>query len=548
MFQTISLRMRILGGFATVLLLFVGAAFQNITRAIDTGQKIDTVLHEKLHIERLIAELSNIVEVSISQTIAAARSTDGKYEAELVADNAKKSLRATAIIDELKGKIADPMAKKRMDDMISQRAEFLEARKRVTAIKAKDGEQKTNAYIDATFKREANDYQQALNQLVARQHEIVSRYGEEIQRENQTAIRLTVGFTALATLFAVIAALLITRSVVRQVGGEPAEATRIAQRIAAGELDVDIPLRHGDQSSVLHAMMMMRDRLVGIVGEVLQGTGSIRAAASEVAKGAMELSSRTEQQAGALEETASSMEELTATVKGNGAHTVQASQLAESAQKLALDGGQAVGAVVSTMETIQSSSEQIAAIITVIESIAFQTNILALNAAVEAARAGDQGRGFAVVASEVRTLAQRSASAAKDIKQLIDKSAHEVAQGVSLVADAGQKIEAVIGSFRKVGLIMTDIAAASGEQTTGIEHVNKALAEIDTVTQHNAALVEESAAAAQAMEEQAESLAKVVAYFRLSSRQGPAARGGATQARRESHYLLEPALPAGAAA
>jgi methyl-accepting chemotaxis protein len=324
---------------------------------------------------------------------------------------------------------------------------------------------------------------------------------------------------------------------VRQLGGEPGAAAHIAQRIAEGDLSVRVDLKPGDTVSVLYAMHMMRERLADIVAQVRQGTASIRSASSEVAQGSLELSARTEQQASALEETAASMEELTTTVRQNSGHTAEARRLADSAETMAADGGRAVEAVVATMDTIKASSGQIAAIISVIDGIAFQTNILALNAAVEAARAGEQGRGFAVVASEVRNLAQRSAAAARDIKQLIEDSANNVTQGSASVADAGAKIATVVDSFRMVSRIIADIATASTEQTAGIEQVNKAVAEMDDVTQQNAALVEESAAAAQSMQEQAEALARVVAFFRLD--EAPAqAIAAAAPARARAGRLL----------
>ncbi len=309
--------------------------------------------------------------------------------------------------------------------------------------------------------------------------------------------------------------ILITRSLTRQLGGEPAYAGAVANAIAGGDLTVAVDLRQGDRNSMLFAMKAMRDSLAEIVGQVRSGTDTIASASSQIASGNLDLSSRTEEQASSLEETASSMEELTATVKQNADNARQANALAASASEVAERGGAVVAQVVDTMASIDASSKKIADIIGVIDGIAFQTNILALNAAVEAARAGEQGRGFAVVASEVRTLAQRSAAAAKEIKGLIDDSVAKVDTGAKLVDHAGVTMQEIVASVRNVTDIMGDITAASQEQTAGIEQINVAISQMDQVTQQNASLVEEAAAAAESMQDQAAKLARVVAVFTL---------------------------------
>jgi methyl-accepting chemotaxis protein len=309
----------------------------------------------------------------------------------------------------------------------------------------------------------------------------------------------------------------LTRGLTRQLGGEPAYASDIASRIAAGDLTVAVDLRQGDSDSMLFAMKTMRDSLAAIVGQVRAGTDTIASASSQIASGNLDLSSRTEEQASSLEETASSMEELTSTVKQNADNARQANQLASSASEVAERGGAVVSQVVDTMASINDSSKKIVDIIGVIDGIAFQTNILALNAAVEAARAGEQGRGFAVVASEVRTLAQRSAAAAKEIKQLIGDSVSKVDAGAKLVDHAGTTMTEIVASVRRVTDIMGEITSASQEQTAGIEQINVAVSQMDQVTQQNASLVEEAAAAAESMQEQAARLAQVVAVFKLDA-------------------------------
>ncbi len=336
----------------------------------------------------------------------------------------------------------------------------------------------------------------------------------------QSAVRLIAVFGVLAVLVGVAAAMLITRSLLMQLGGEPAYASRIAGQIAAGDLAVIVETKAKDRGSLLYAMKEMRDSLARIVAEVRSSTDTINTAASEIAAGNIDLSSRTEQQASSLEETASSMEELTSIVKQNADGARQASALATSASDVARKGGIVVSEVIDTMGAINDSSRKIADIIGVIDGIAFQTNILALNAAVEAARAGEQGRGFAVVASEVRNLAQRSAAAAKEIKELIGNSVEKVDVGARLVDQAGATMTEIVDSVKRVNDIISEIAAASGEQASGIEQVNQAIAQMDEVTQQNSSLVEQAAAAAESMQEQAKGLAQVVSVFRLASAQG----------------------------
>ena len=315
----------------------------------------------------------------------------------------------------------------------------------------------------------------------------------------------------------------LTRNVMAQLGGEPAYAVEVANEISSGDFSQHVVTQHDDRASLLFQMKAMQEHLADTVRQIRAGTDTIATASAEIAAGNLDLSSRTEQQASSLEETASSMEELTSTVKQNADNARQANGLAASASEVAVRGGAVVAEVVETMSSINASSRKIVDIIGVIDGIAFQTNILALNAAVEAARAGEQGRGFAVVASEVRNLAQRSAAAAKEIKALIDDSVEKVDAGSKLVDQAGATMAEIVASVKRVTDIMGEISSASQEQTSGIEQVNQAITEMDNVTQQNAALVEQSAAAAAAMQEQAASLAQVVSTFRLAEQHGAAA-------------------------
>jgi methyl-accepting chemotaxis protein-1 (serine sensor receptor) len=311
--------------------------------------------------------------------------------------------------------------------------------------------------------------------------------------------------------------MLITRGIVRALGAEPDQLGEVARRVASGDLGPVADAERAPPGSVLASMSTMQTSLVGLIGDVRASADSIATGSSQIATGNIDLSTRTEQQAASLEETASSMEQLTATVRQNAENAQQASTLSATASAVAQQGNAVVGRVVDTMSSISSSSSKIADITGIIEGIAFQTNILALNAAVEAARAGEEGRGFAVVASEVRSLAQRSSSAAKEIKELISASVETIADGSALAGSAGSTMADVLQAVTRVSDIMGEIAAASGEQSRGIEQVNVAIAQMDQVTQQNAALVEEAAAASQSLDEQGRRLTQAVAFFRLTA-------------------------------
>ncbi|WP_454862615.1 methyl-accepting chemotaxis protein [Paraburkholderia fungorum] len=354
----------------------------------------------------------------------------------------------------------------------------------------------------------SNDYAEFTRQQAA---QMVQESNEQFAAQRNLLI--TICLAALA--MAVLAGVVITRGLLRALGAEPTALGEMTQRVATGDLSPVPGATHAPAGSVLASMGEMQASLVRLIGQVRTSADGIATGSSQIASGNVDLSSRTEQQAASLQETAASMEELTSTVKQNAENAQQASSLSANASEVAGRGNQVVSRVVDTMGDISASSSKIAEITGIIEGIAFQTNILALNAAVEAARAGEQGRGFAVVASEVRSLAQRSSSAAKEIKDLINASVQKIQDGSSLANEAGKTMMEVTQAVARVTDIMGEIAAASTEQSRGIEQVNQAITQMDEVTQQNAALVEEAAAASKSLEDQGRQLNHAVSFFRV---------------------------------
>jgi len=354
--------------------------------------------------------------------------------------------------------------------------------------------------------------QDRVDRLAKLQERLVNEAGARAKAEAQFARMLLLGLGLGGLVIGLLLAAWITRSITAPLR----QAVRVAQAVSEGDLRSEIEVHSRDEAGqLLSALQHMNNSLTGIVNEVRHSSDTIATATSQIAAGNLDLSSRTEEQAAALEETTASMHELASTVKQNYDSGKHANELAESASQVAVRGGEVVGQVVHTMESINASSRKIADIIGVIDSIAFQTNILALNAAVEAARAGEQGRGFAVVAGEVRQLAGRSAEAAKEIKGLIEASVRNVSEGCMLVEKAGSTMDEIVVSVRRVSDIMGEISSASADQSHGIDQINEAMGQMDQVTQSNAALVEESAAAAQSLERQAQTLVHTVSVFRL---------------------------------
>ena len=507
-------------GLVSILLLVVTAL--GLSRMAQIKNRMDDITKEN----DVEARLAAAMDLSVTERALAMRNLillDNEKEIQIevsrVATQEKKYADAEQKLRAMFWAIPGTTPKeKELLDQIRQQA-ALGAPFYPKAVNLALNNQKDEAYkvLRYEFRPVQKKWWELLRELSALEEKLNVQQVTEAEEAYRSARSLMLSFGALALLTSVVCAWLITSSLVRQLGGEPEVAVNIASRIAGGDLAVEIETDSGDEHSLMYAMRSMRDSLANIVSQVRSGTDTISTASAQIAAGNLDLSTRTEQQASSLEETASWMEELTSTVKQNSDNARQANQLAVSASSIAEKGGEVMSQVVGTMEAIHQSAQKIVDIIGVIDGIAFQTNILALNASVEAARAGEQGRGFAVVASEVRNLAQRSAAAAKEIKTLIADSVEKVDDGNKLVEQAGKTMHEVVDSIRSVTDIMGEIVAASDEQAAGIGQINQAVTQMDSMTQQNAALVEEAAAAAQSMEDQTGQLARVVSVFQLTA-------------------------------
>ena len=421
-------------------------------------------------------------------------------------------------LEKLKDGAYSPELQQMVQAIVDARVPFRAATDKVMALAREEKDTEAAAVINGELRSAQETLLQAIAKLDDRVAAIVIEAEGELQSRLTTLGWLLLVIAAVASIAGAAIGTLITRKVTREIGGEPAEVAVAAAAIANGDLDVALDSQ-APKGSIVAAMNQMVESLRKVVSNVRTGVESVTTASGEIAQGNADLSSRTEQQASNLQQTAASMEQMTSAVKSNADAARQANQLAASASQVAEKGGAVVGQVVSTMEEITASSKKISEIISVIDGIAFQTNILALNAAVEAARAGEQGRGFAVVAGEVRNLAQRSAQAAREIKSLIGESVEKVESGSRLVNDAGQTMNDIVSSVKRVTDLIGEITSSTLEQSSGITQVNQAVTQLDQMTQQNAALVEESAAAAQSLREQAEKLAQAVAIFKLSRAQ-----------------------------
>jgi methyl-accepting chemotaxis protein len=506
-------------GFALVLVLLVMVTVIGILRMAQIQNRLDHVVNVNNVVTRLVVDMRNNVSERVTSLRTLTLMTDpADMEPEL-----NRFKEQTAKYDALQQKLAAKFSEEASAEEKSLLNQVKEAEGAAMPAIAKASElYLANNAMDATrvmvkeIRPAQKKWLEALDQLGKVEDKLNAQSQTDAEAAFASARNFMLVLLALAVTLGILAATIITRGLLKQLGGEPGYTAKIAGSIAEGDLSIAIDTKSSDRGSLLIEMKQMRNSLVDIVSQVRRGTHTITTASREIAAGNVDLSSRTELQASSLEKTASAMEELTSTVKQNADNAREANHLAATASDVARKGGEVVSQVVGTMGEINSSASKIADIIGVIDGIAFQTNILALNAAVEAARAGEQGRGFAVVASEVRNLAQCSAAAAKEIKQLIGDSVEKIGRGSKLVGEAGETMDEVVASVKRVTDIMSDIASASAEQSAGIEQVNLSIIEMDGMTQQNAALVEEAAAAFQSLQDQAAELQRVVSIFKLA--------------------------------
>jgi methyl-accepting chemotaxis protein len=514
--RNVSIGVRLGFGFAVILLFSMLITGISVWRLHDVASATRVMMEQPLAKERYISDWYGRIDSAVRRTIAIARSSDTSLSGYFAEESKVSSSSSAELQKKIEALIDLPAEKAMFAGLLEQRKVYISSRDQVYKLKGEAQVDAANEVFEKTFVPAAAKYQKMVQDLLEHQRASIDTTAREIDEVAKTSRNLLLTLAVLALGFGVVCAWLLTMGIVRPLR----TAVDIARKVADGDLTAQIDASAKDETGqLLLALKDMNTSLLNIVGEVRSGTDSIATSSTQIAAGNQDLSSRTEEQAGSLEETASSMEELTSTVKQNADNARQANQLAASAAQVAVKGGEVVAQVVGTMESINASSNKIVDIISVIDGIAFQTNILALNAAVEAARAGEQGRGFAVVASEVRNLAQRSASAAKEIKTLIDASVEQVNAGSMLVAQAGSTMNDIVDSVQRVSDIITEITAASSEQSVGIDEINRAIGQMDAVTQQNAALVDESAAAAESMQHQAHNLAQVVSVFKLNGQQ-----------------------------
>ncbi|MDY7579727.1 methyl-accepting chemotaxis protein [Herbaspirillum sp. RTI4] len=511
-------------GFALILSLLIVTTTIGIWRLQTVAHATSAMMEQPLAKERLVSDWYRTIHTSVRRTLAVAKSSDPSLANFFAEENTSSSKVSSELQKKISELLESDQEKVIFDKIGVNRKVYVEMRDAISTAKQAGDTALAAQVLETKFMPSAKLYLSLLDELLVLQRSSINATAAGINTTFEQSRTLMLLLGVLAVSSGVLCAWYLTIGITRPLNS----AVGIARSVAEGDLTTVIPAHGKDEiGQLMAALKIMNDNLLRIVGQVRSGTDMIATASREIATGNMDLSSRTEAQASSLEQTAAAMEELTSTVRQNAENAQQASTLAVSASRVAKDGGEVVGQVVSTMSAINDSSRKIVDIISVIDGIAFQTNILALNAAVEAARAGEQGRGFAVVASEVRSLAQRSAAAAREIKILIGDSVDKVATGSKLVEQAGVTIGEVVDSVKRVTDIVAEISAAGQEQSGGIGEVNRAITHMDEATQQNAALVEQAAAAAQSLQDQAATLAQLVSIFKLDGQRAvppPAAR------------------------
>ncbi|MES2114121.1 MAG: methyl-accepting chemotaxis protein [Pseudomonadota bacterium] len=519
--HSIRISTRLATGFALLLLLSIAGIAISLSAAWENAAASKKMMALPLAKERLLSDWVSSQAAAMVRTTVIARSADLTLAVAFKEEMAASVTAGTELVKRVEALLASDEERLLFNEIVALRAKFQTAKKEIMQLHAQGNGVEAARFYDAVFAPASKAYASRVRDLLTMQRLQIDQMATDIERANVRAIKETLVLAALVVSAGVFGAWYLARSITIPLRN----AVQVAAKVAAGDLTVVIDTRAKDElGDLMRALATMCSSLGEIVQQVQTGAEAIATAADEISTGNSDLSNRTEQQAGSLEETAASIEELTAAVRQNAEHAQHANALAAAASDVARRGGIVVTQVVETMGTIHASARQIVDIIAVIDSIAFQTNILALNAAVEAARAGEQGQGFAVVAAEVRSLAQKSATAAKEIKTLIGASVEQINAGATLVDQAGVTMGDVVGSVQNVTAIMGEILVASREQSAGIDQVNRAVIEMDETTQHNAALVEQAAAAAQSMREQTDTLASLVSTFTLPARQGSEVR------------------------
>ena len=507
---TIGVRLAI--GFAIVIALLIAMAIVGISRIEAVDHNTDVIVNDRYVKVALADTIKDKVNVKTRALRTALITTDPEMIKEELAKDSNATPDISDALDKLQATIRSPEGVAALKHVVETRRPFLDAAARLAELIRAGQRDEGAAFLIKTLIPQQNAYLSALTELIQSQVQGMRSFAADAAAQAHSATITMIVLVTIATLLATALGFAITRSITRPID----HAVRLAQSVAAGDLSTRIEVTSRDETGqLLDALKTMVESLAVVVSKVRHSSDCIATGSSQIATGNADLSQRTEEQASNLQQTAASMEQLTATVRNNSDTARQATQLAGSAATAAAQGGAEVHQVVITMGAIDASSRKIADIIGVIDGIAFQTNILALNAAVEAARAGEQGRGFAVVAGEVRSLAQRSAEAAKQIKGLIADSVHKVQAGTEQVAAAGRAMDDIVAQVRRVNDLIGEISAATLEQTQGIGQVGDAVSQLDQVTQQNAALVEESAAAAESLSQQAVRLVEAVGVFRL---------------------------------
>ncbi|NYT66261.1 MCP four helix bundle domain-containing protein [Alcaligenaceae bacterium] len=504
-------------GFGSILFLLVLIVLVGLWRIEGSSTMTQQLLGQQLQSERLINQWSRFIAVNTVRTIAAARTDDPSIQKLFEDQMAATSVEGAQVQKQLRAALQNEQAIAMFDAVIAKRTDYRTAREAALAARTQGNEQAAKHFFQNEMDGLLNDYVRSVEALLSYQQNLINQNGSLLSSNNQLGFTLLLGLGLAALLIGIVFSWLISRSITRPLS----QAVHVAQEISNRDLTSTFQIQGRDETSqLLSALQHMSQNLLVVVTDVRSSSDSIATAAGQIAAGNLDLSSRTEQQASSLAQTAATMEEITATVRQNAENAQQANSLSASAAEAATSGGSIVTQLVNTMGEINTKSQQIADIVGVIDSIAFQTNILALNAAVEAARAGEEGRGFAVVASEVRALAQRSAASAREIRLLIDSSVEAVSKGNEQAVQAGASMQDIVDGINRVTDLMGEISAANREQTTGIEEINTAVTQMDDVTRQNASLVEQSAAAARSLQEQADTLVRLVATFNLGNRPG----------------------------